>query len=164
MESLWFKGKSTAAIQRIKRTEVLPATVQLDRRIHQLNRLTKLMKSGGVVLSAASLGVGCYQIGQTDDRQQKNEIFVETLTSTGWGIGAGVIVSAVLISSPVGWGIALVAGAAVAASSWALGKGAKAFYNTKGAEVDLVKLSGTYKWCSEFLIGLPIFSFSRWWL
>ena len=107
-ERLIFKNQSVNEAIRINRTKALPATHNIDIHAARIGQLARAMKYGGVVLSAASLGVGCYQIANTEDYHEKNEIFVETMASTGWGLLVGGVVTAMLISNPVGWGIALV--------------------------------------------------------
>ena len=147
-EKFIFKNQTAQQAMRIARTKALPATQNLDLNAARLGRLATLAKTGGVVLTAASLGVGCIQIANTEDQHEKNEIFVETAASAGFGLGAGAVVGILLFSNPVGWTVALVAGAAVAVGSYGAGKGFKAAYNNIGNEVDLVKLTGTDKICS----------------
>jgi len=47
--------------------------------------VNKLVTSGDAILSAASLGIGCYQIATSDDQHEKNEIFVGAVSSTLFG-------------------------------------------------------------------------------
>jgi len=110
--------------------------------------VNKLATSGDAILSAANLGIGCYQIATSDDQHEKNEIFVETVSSTVFGGLAGFGVSILLFSNPVGWTIAIAAGVGVAASSIAVGKGFKAFYNSKSEKIDIVNKIGVDQWCN----------------
>lgn len=55
----------------------------------------------------------CAEIADTQDRNEKNEIFVETLVSSVAGGAGGYFVGLFLISNPVGWGTAKQQGHAV---------------------------------------------------
>jgi hypothetical protein len=148
LEKVLFKGQTTQEAMRITRYKALPATINFQNYAQKMGRLAKSATSGGVILSAASLGIGCYQIATSDDQHEKNEIFVETVSSTIFGGLAGFGVSILLFSNPVGWTIAIAAGVGVAASSIGVGKLAKSFYNAKGDSVDLVKEWGVDKVCN----------------
>lgn len=87
------------------------------------------------------------QIGDADDRQEKNEIFVETVASTAIGLGAGALVGIFLVSNPVGWGTALVLAAGTAAASYGTGKLARGAYTMRGREVDFVSGLGIDSLC-----------------
>ena len=97
------------------------------------------------------VGVGvtasCMQIGDTDSRQEKNEIFVETVTSTSVGLVAGYAVGLFLVSNPVGWGTALILAAGTAAVSYASGVGVREAYTAVGHKVDLVSGLGVDSIC-----------------
>lgn len=100
------------------------------------------------MLAGVGLAAGCIQIGDTDSTQEKNEIFVETVSSTTAGLVVGGLISIFLVSNPVGWGTALVIGAGSAALSYGLGKGAKGIYTATGAKVDFVSGLGVDKVCN----------------
>lgn len=87
------------------------------------------------------------QIADTDSRQEKNEIFVETIMSTGVGLAGGAIVGIFLVSNPVGWGTALVLAAGTAAASYAAGHYTRRAYTTSGTELDFVSGLGIDSVC-----------------
>jgi hypothetical protein len=87
------------------------------------------------------------QIADTDSRQEKNEILVETMASTSVGLVAGAAVTLFLVSNPVGWGAALVLAAGSAALSYGFGKGTRLAYSLSGSEVDLVSGLGVDRVC-----------------
>lgn len=98
-------------------------------------------------MAGASVAAGCMQIADTDSRQEKNEIFVETVSGTTAGLALSFVVGVFLVSNPVGWGTALVIGAGAAAVSYGAGKAAKMAYTTRGQSVDLVSGMGIDKVC-----------------
>lgn len=87
------------------------------------------------------------QIADTDSRQEKNEVLVETVMGTSIGVGLSVAVGVFLISNPVGWGTALIIGAGSAAISYGAGKAARKVYTVHGQSVDLVSGMGIDKVC-----------------
>lgn len=87
------------------------------------------------------------QIADTDDRQEKNEILVETVTGTGVGLALGVAVGIFLVSNPVGWGAALVIGAGSAVASYSAGKISRSAYTLSGSKVDFVSGTGVDRVC-----------------
>lgn len=137
-EKMMFKGKTAHQAVRIQQSGGLPATVNIDRHIARIGRMANYAKHGGVVLSAAGVGMGCYNISQTQSRQEKNEIFVETLGSTLAGGIATMGLALVFASGPVGWTAALVYGAIAAGGSFVAGKTGKIMYDRFGRKVDLV--------------------------
>lgn len=79
------------------------------------------IKGGGIVLTGVGLTASCMQIENTTDQNEKNDIFVETVTSTTMGLGLGVAVSLFLTSNPIGWGTALVLAVGTTAVSYGTG-------------------------------------------
>ncbi len=138
-EKLLLKGKTSREAFRIARSKAVPATAKIDRQLNRLSSMAKLSKHGGILLAGANLGVSCYQISNTQNRQKKNEIFVESIISTATGAVATMAISVLLISNPVGWGVALVLGASSALASYTAGKSAANFYSKSGRQLDLVK-------------------------
>lgn len=141
-------GTSTNNAIRIARGGGVPATSHITKHADHLKKVASYGKYGGYALAGASLAAGCMQIADTDDRQEKNEILVETVTGTGVGLALGVAVGIFLVSNPVGWGAALVIGAGSAAMSYGAGKTAKKIYTVRGQSVDLVSGMGIDKVCS----------------
>lgn len=146
-EKFLMKGKSTQEAIRINRSKSLPATGKIDRMLSRLKGLSQASKYGGILLTGAGLGVGCYQIAQEDNRMRKNEIFVETIASTSAGVISSLALGIFLFSTPVGWTVALAAGASAAFGSFAAGKGAVTLYNIAGQEKDLVGITGVDTVC-----------------
>jgi hypothetical protein len=146
-EKLLFKGKTASEVARISRTKALPATAKIDHQLHRLGRMAQNAKYGGTVLTVAGVGMGCYNIGQAQSRQQKNEIFVETFGSTVVSIGTTVAIGIYFIATPTGWVTALALGASAAALSMGAGTGLKSLYNQFGQKVDIVSGLGVDKLC-----------------
>ncbi len=96
------------------------------------------------------MGVGltsaCLQIANTTDIKEKNEIFVETITSTTAGTIAGYTIGLFLISNPVAWGTAIVLAVGSAVLSFGLGKGARFGYGVYGT-TDFVAGTGVDRIC-----------------
>jgi len=95
----------------------------------------------GVGLTAA-----CMQIANTTDTKEKNEIFVETITSTAVGAGLGTAIGLFLISNPIGWGTAIVLAVGSTAMSYGTGKFLRNMYDQYG-EIDFVAGTGVDRVC-----------------
>ena len=132
---------------RIARGGGVAATHNITSNANRLKQLASYGKYGGYVLAGVGVTASCMQIGDTDDRQEKNEIFVETVTSTVMGGLAGVAVGAFLVSNPVGWGTALVLAAGSVATSYAAGLVSRRAYTVWGDEVDFVSGMGVDSIC-----------------
>ena len=132
-------AKSPNEVLRISRKKGNLPTQIMTQQINRMGRLSKLASRGGVVLSVAGLGVACHQIANTDDKQQKNEILVESLGGLGGGIvfGAMTTLTVMLMATPVGWSAALVIGVGSVLSSYGAGQLAKNVYSTSGRHLDL---------------------------
>jgi len=137
-EKVMFKGKTAREAVRIRQSRGLPATANIDRHIARIGRMANYAKHGGVILSAAGVGMGCYNISQTQSRQEKNEIFVETVGSTAFGAATTIALGIYFLATPTGWVTALVLGAAAAGGSFVAGKTGKFMYDRFGRKVDLV--------------------------
>ena len=148
-ERLLFKGKTAREAIRIDRTKALPATGKIDAHLERLGSMAKFASRGGLVLTAAGVGMGCYQIANANTQHKKNEIFVETVGSTVVGTGTGIALTLLFASNPVGWGVALVLGSAAAISSYAAGKGLVSWYNRDGEKIDFVGISGVNQLCKR---------------
>ena len=146
-EKLLFKGQTAREAIRITRSKAMPATGVIDAHLERLSGMAKVASRGGVVLSVAGVGMGCYQIANASTRQEKNEIFVETLGSTAIGAVTGALLTLVLFSNPVGWGVALMLGSAAAITSYGAGKGAASLYKNQFRQHDLVDATGVDRLC-----------------
>lgn len=146
-ERFLFGNKTTHESIRIARGGGVPATQNIIRHADHLKRLSSYGKYGGYVLTGVGVAASCMQIADTDDRQKKNEIFVETVASTSVGLAAGFAVTLFLVSNPVGWGTALVIAAGSAAVSYGSGFLARTAYTTFGKEVDFVSGAGVDSVC-----------------
>lgn len=129
-------NKSANEILRITRPRGSSPTVNITRQISKMNTLSKIASRGGVVLSVAGLGVACHQIANTDNKQEKNEILVESLGGFGGGLIYGAVATIFLVGTPVGWVAALVIGVGGAVTGYGTGKIAKHFYTTSGTNID----------------------------
>lgn len=142
-----FGNKTSHEAIRIARGGGVPATKNIADQAARLKKLAAYGKHGGYVLTGVGVAASCMQIADTDNRQEKNEILVETVASTAVGLAGGVIVGIFLVSNPIGWGTALVLAAGSAAVSYGLGKASRAVYTTYGKEVDLVSGLGVDSVC-----------------
>lgn len=142
-----FGNKTSHEAIRIARGGGIPATKNITDQAARLKRLATYGKHGGYVLAGVGVAASCIQIADTDDRQKKNEIFVETVASTSIGLAAGYAITLFLVSNPVGWGTALVLAAGSAAFSFGSGYLAKKAYPALGSEVDFVSGAGVDSIC-----------------
>jgi len=113
---------------RIDQRKGIVPTHRIETHANHIAKLSRLANAGGIALAGAGAVLSCNEIANTEDRQEKNEIFVETAASTGVGLVAGYAVTALLISNPVGWGIAIVLGVGTAATAFGVGKYAKKYF------------------------------------
>jgi len=146
-ERWMFNGKTTHETIRIARGGGVPANANIAKQATRLNQLAKLGKAGGFVLTGVGVAASCVQIGNTKTSQEKNEILVESVSSTAVGLVGGALVGLFLVSNPVGWGTALVLAAGSAAASYGAGKAARYAYDTAGNKVDFVTGLGVDKVC-----------------
>ncbi|MCF6337800.1 MAG: LysM peptidoglycan-binding domain-containing protein [Gammaproteobacteria bacterium] len=143
----WMFGKNTThETIRIARAGGIPATANIAKHADRLKSLAAVSKGAGIALVGVGLTSACLQIANTTDTKEKNEIFVETITSTTVGVLSGVAITAFLVSNPVGWGTAIVLAVSSAGASWGLGKGARNTYDLFGP-IDFVTGTGTDRIC-----------------
>lgn len=144
----WLFGNQTPhEVVRIARHGGVPATQNIQNQASRLTRLASYGKSGGYVLAGVGVAASCREIANSDSRQEKNEIFVETVASTAVGTGLGVAAGIFLVSNPVGWGTALVLAVGSAAVSYGAGKAARRSYTLSGTNVDFVSGAGVDTVC-----------------
>ncbi|VAW49526.1 hypothetical protein MNBD_GAMMA04-1068, partial [hydrothermal vent metagenome] len=132
VEKLLFGKKTTSQSLRITRAGGVPSTENIRRQAAKIKAIGRYSQHGGLVLGVVGLTASCIQIANTDDIKEKNEIFVETLVSTTMGAGLGYVVGLFLISSPVGWGTALVLATGTTVASYGLGKLVRLGYTVTG--------------------------------
>ncbi|NOX91929.1 MAG: glycine zipper family protein [Gammaproteobacteria bacterium] len=146
VEKILFGNKTTHQSIRIARAGGIPATANIAKHADRLKSLASVSKAGGIVLMGVGVTAACMQIAGTTDIKEKNEVLVETITSTGTGVILGGLVGIFLVSNPIGWGIALVLAAGSTAASYALGKFARGAYDAYG-EIDFVAGTGIDRIC-----------------
>lgn len=147
LENILFKGQTAQQAIRISRVKGVPATSHVIRHAERLGKISKVVgNGGGLVLAGAGLGMSCYNIGQTSNHHEQNEIVAEALGGLLGG-GAASMIGLVLITGPVGITVALGVGLASAGASWGSGKLAKYLYNLFGKEVDLAGVTGVRGLC-----------------
>ncbi len=146
-EKLVFNGQTAREAIRINRSKAFPATKNIDHHLNRLGRFAQYAKHGGLILSVAGVGMGCYNIAQAETQRMKNEIFVETLGSTFVGGFVSLVLGIIFMSNPIGWGVALVLGTATAVGSWGAGKGLAMAYDKYFNQYDLVKASSVDQLC-----------------
>jgi F0F1-type ATP synthase assembly protein I len=147
MERLLFGNKTTRESIRIARGGGVPATAYVDKNFERLNHVAKLAKYGGVVLTGVGVTASCMQIAHVQDQHTKNEILVETISSTLVGGIGGYLVGVFLVSNPIGWGTALVLATGVTAASYTAGKVVRAAYDIRGRRLDFVSGLGVDRIC-----------------
>ncbi|SDU32507.1 LysM peptidoglycan-binding domain-containing protein [Halopseudomonas salegens] len=147
MERLLFGNQTTHQAIRIARGGGVPANQNIIQHRNRLRRLASYGRYGGYLLTGVGLTASCLQIAAASSRHEKNEIFVETIASTGVGLVGGLIVGLYLASNPVGWGTALIIAAGSAAVSFGGGRIAGTVYTLSGTEVDLVSGAGVDAVC-----------------
>lgn len=148
LEKILLGGKTAKQAIRINRFKSLPVTHNISAYASHLGQLASRATTGGGILLAGMGGaVACADIADADTRQEKNEVFVEYGISTSTSAVLGIAVSALLLTTPVGWGVALVLGAGTAAWGKLAGDGAAWFYNKKLQHIDLVSDLGIDKVC-----------------
>lgn len=118
----------------------------------RMAKLSRFATVGGVLLTGFGAMGACGKIASTNDYKKKNEIF--WVDGTGIVVGAlggfyaGLAVGALVVSGPVGWGVALVASAVGGYFAQEAGKvGGKVFYDQFGNRMDLVSASGVGQLC-----------------
>ncbi len=143
----WMFGKNTThETIRIARAGGIPATANIAKYADRLKSLAAVSKGGGIALIGVGLTSACLQIANTTDIKEKNEIFVETITSTTVGVGLGTVITVFLVSNPIVWGTAIFLAVGSVALSFGLGKGAGYLYDTYGT-IDFVAGTGTDRIC-----------------
>jgi hypothetical protein len=147
MEKLLFGNRSTHQSVRIARGGGIPATAHIAKYASKLKTLSNVSKFGGIALMGVGLTASCMQIAHAEDNKDKNEIFVESVSSTLIGVGSGVLIGLFLVSNPIGWGTALVLAVGSTAIGYGTGKGVRKLYSIHGSEIDLVSGTGISKLC-----------------
>jgi hypothetical protein len=147
LERVLFGNQTPQEAIRIARSGAVPSTHNITRHADRLKRLASYGRSGGYLLMGVGITASCMQIGDTNSRLEKNEIFVETVASTGIGLLGGALVGVFLVSNPVGWGTALVLAAGSTAISYSTGVLAKTAYTVSGSQMDFVSGLGIDSVC-----------------
>jgi len=122
------------------------AACHIAKHADRLKNLSRMSKAGGIVLMGVGLTSACMQIASTTDMKEKNEIFVETISSTVVGAIAGSVVGLFLVSNPIGWGTAIVLAVGSTALSYGVGKGVRNTYDLFGP-IDFVTGTGVERVC-----------------
>ena len=132
---------------RISRKQGISPTASIERHANRIAKLSRYATKSGIVLAGVGVAMSCRDIANTDNRQEKNEILVETAASTTIGFATSAAMGVILFSNPVGWGVAIVLGVGTAALSFAAGKGAAKFYGINLNEYDFVSGLGVDELC-----------------
>lgn len=142
-ERMMFRGLDTQQAIRIARHGGVPYDHNISQNVARLRQLGTLASRGGIVLTGVGMTAACVQIANTEDQKKKNEVFVDTVTSSVTGIVIGLFV----VSNPIGWGTALVLATSGAAASYLAGKVALRVYSSNFSEIDLVNGAGVDQVC-----------------
>jgi len=118
----------------------------------RMAKLSRFATGGGVLLTGFGVVGACGKIGAKTDYKKKNEILmVEGLGIAGSAVGgslAAFTVGALIVSGPVGWGVALVASAVGGYFAQEAGKHVgKVIYDQFGNRVDFLNASGIGQLC-----------------
>ena len=146
-EKILFKGKTVQESIRISRSKALPATRNIKNNLNRLTNLSHAMKNGGYLLTATGLVLGCRSMAQANSRLEKNEILVETLSSSISGVAMGLGLGILLMSTPVGWVTAIILGVGSSLASYGIGKGAKYVYNGYLQRIDFAEITRADQLC-----------------
>lgn len=133
---------------KLKPGRSLNPTKSMTQHMNKLAKISNAASKGGVVLAGVGLASSCYQISQAEAVTEKNEIAVKAITSTGIGVVAGTVASVLLVGTPVGWGVILIAGVTSAAVSWGAGEYAGSVYKSQFSDADIIKSLGITKVCN----------------
>jgi len=126
----------------------LHATKSMTQHLSKLSKISSAVSKGGIVLAGVGLASSCYQVSQAETLPEKNEIAVKAISSTIAGAAIGVVATVFLVSTPIGWGIILVAGAISTAGSWGAGELAGSVYKSNFSDTDVVKSLGITSICN----------------
>ncbi|WP_394673179.1 hypothetical protein [Limnobacter sp.] len=118
----------------------------------RMAKLSKFAKTGGVLLTGFEVAGACGKIASASDKQKKNEILwvdgMGLIVGSAGGILAGLAVGALVVSGPVGWGVALIASAAGGYFAQEAGKTSGQFlYDQFGNKMDLLSATGIDQLC-----------------
>ena len=146
-ERVLFGKRTTQQSIRIARAGGIPATAQIKKHAERLRRLSKVAGIGGIALTGVGMTAACMQIANTLDQSEKNEIFVETIASSMFGLVGGYAATLFLVSNPVGWGTAIVLAVGSTAVSYGMGKAFRSGYSRHLTHVDFVTGAGLDRIC-----------------
>lgn len=146
-KAIYGEGKLKNAFK-LKPGRSLNPTKSMTQHLNKLTKISNAASNGGAILAGVGLASSCYQISQTESVTEKNEIAVKALTSTGAGVISGVVATVLLVGTPVGWGVILVAGVTTAAVSWGTGEYAGSVYKSHYSDVDIVNSLKISKVCN----------------
>lgn len=125
---------------------------QFVHRAEQLAKLAKKAKLGGVILTTAGAGMSIANMCAANTDYEKNVHLVKGVGALAGGyfggVLAGLAISAVVVSGPVGWGLALVVSAGAATLAGDAGaKTLHVLYDQFGNKVDIATASGLTRLC-----------------
>ncbi|MGD8567006.1 MAG: glycine zipper family protein, partial [Gammaproteobacteria bacterium] len=98
-EKWLFGNKTTHESIRIARRGGVPATAHIAKHASRIAKIAKYARNGGIVLTGVGLTASCIEIANTEERQEKNEILVETVGSTLTGAVGGALIGIFLVSN-----------------------------------------------------------------
>lgn len=142
-----FQGARTQEAMRIARRGGVPYDHHMRQHLGHLRALSRLASAGGIVLGGVGVTAACLQIAHALDAREKNEIFVETVTSAFMSTVQGVGIGLFVVSNPIGWGTALVLAAGSAYASYKVGQWARGAYDLHGHHLDFVSPTGIERLC-----------------
>jgi len=126
---------------------IVVPTARIERHANRIAKLSRYATRGGVILAGVGVALSCRDIANTDDQQEKNEILVETATSTIVGFGSSAVIAIALLSNLVGWTMAIMLGAGAAAASYSAGKYFRHSYSILEKPIDFASVSGIDELC-----------------
>lgn len=128
------------------RARGIEPTPKFENGVQRMAKLSKLVKTGNVLLTGYALYDGCQQISEESDAKKKNEIAYQTLFTVIGGLAVGAIV----VTGPLGLGLATVvhvaAGISAGVASHITGT---YFYDKYGEKIDLANNQVLGRLCSK---------------
>lgn len=145
-------GQNTFNVLYQNRAVGVNASPVFVKHAERMAKLSKFAKGGGVLLTGFGVVGACGKIASAGDHQKKNEILwvdgLGLIVGSAGGVLASVAIGALVVSGPVGWGVALVASAAGGYFAQEAGKtGGKLLYDQFGNQMDLLSATGVGQLC-----------------
>lgn len=146
MEKLVYGSEGAHGALYQNRARGIEPTAKFENGVQRMAKLSKLVKTGGVLLTAYSLYDGCKQISEESNATKKNEIAYQTLFTVIGGLAVG----AIIITGPLGVGLATIVHVAAGFAAGVASHMAGTFiYDKYGEKLDLADNQVVGRLCSK---------------